>query len=180
MVLLSVRTDPLLHVSTPALCVHQLKRLPLTCLCKSGSTCDLISPASFSIATLLCSLYQTAVVYLTVNSSGTEPALVHSSVSTGTLGHLCKLPKNIRFLPKIGFFTEMLKLPQNLWSRQQMWVGILLVALLFFNNVFFAAQASCLYRLHIHIDQYIYICTYAVTKDTPQRTHRNISKTTYA
>jgi Wnt-binding factor required for Wnt secretion len=47
-----------------------------------------------------------------------------------------------RFLPKIGFFTEMLKLPQNMWSRQQMWVGILLVALLFFNNVFFAAQVS--------------------------------------
>ncbi|CAM9171126.1 unnamed protein product [Sphacelaria rigidula] len=44
------------------------------------------------------------------------------------------------FVPKIGFFYEMMQLHQNFWSRQQARVGVLLLSLLFFNNVFFVAQ----------------------------------------
>ncbi|CAM9694708.1 unnamed protein product [Laminaria digitata] len=44
------------------------------------------------------------------------------------------------FVPKIGFFYEMTQLHQNFWSRQQARVGVLLLANLFFNNVFFVAQ----------------------------------------
>ncbi|CAM9620971.1 unnamed protein product [Phaeothamnion confervicola] len=46
------------------------------------------------------------------------------------------------FLPRLGLFTEMLKLNKSLWSRQQKWVAALLVSLAFFNNPFFALQAS--------------------------------------
>ncbi|CAM9624517.1 unnamed protein product [Ectocarpus sp. 13 AM-2016] len=44
------------------------------------------------------------------------------------------------FVPKIGFFYEMMQLHQNFWSRQQARVGVLLLSLLFFNNVFFGFQ----------------------------------------
>eukprot|EP00611_Tribonema_gayanum_P012231 TRINITY_DN22864_c0_g1_i1.p1 TRINITY_DN22864_c0_g1~~TRINITY_DN22864_c0_g1_i1.p1 ORF type:complete len:480 (+),score=185.03 TRINITY_DN22864_c0_g1_i1:133-1572(+) len=53
---------------------------------------------------------------------------------------LCALTLCFMFLPKVGFFTEMRKLPQSMWSRQQVWVGALLVTLLLFNNIFFVLQ----------------------------------------
>lgn len=40
------------------------------------------------------------------------------------------------------FWLFFLTAPQGKWSPQQKWVGVLLVALLFFNNPFFAAQVS--------------------------------------
>jgi hypothetical protein len=44
------------------------------------------------------------------------------------------------FLPRLGFFTEMMRTSSRFWSRQQIWVGILLVSLLLYNNFLFGAQ----------------------------------------
>ncbi|CAM9768257.1 unnamed protein product [Chrysoparadoxa australica] len=50
----------------------------------------------------------------------------------------------VMFLPRIGFFTELIRQRRSMdtrftVSRQQKWVGVLLVGLFFFNNPIFAA-----------------------------------------
>lgn len=44
------------------------------------------------------------------------------------------------FLPQEGFLIRLLTIPHRLWSFEQRWITALLIALLFFNDPFFAAQ----------------------------------------
>jgi len=60
----------------------------------------------------------------------------------------------VLFLPQEGFLIKLVGVPYRLWSFEQTWVLTLLIALIFFNDPFFAAQ---LYTKHADSMAILYI-----------------------
>eukprot|EP01084_Bolivina_argentea_P192250 330070_1 len=56
------------------------------------------------------------------------------------------------FFPKLGFFTQLIKVNPQFWSKQQKYIALLLVGLLLFNNPLFniPAVTPYLYILHLY------------------------------
>jgi len=48
----------------------------------------------------------------------------------------------VMFLPRDGFFWAMAKVPPRKWTSQQIWIAVLLIALWFYDDPFFAGEVN--------------------------------------